>query len=230
MPQKSRAYHQEEEKCPLCKSPSNLVIPVIPDYPKTLKGLTQIQGKLNSFQILKDIFLKNDQTYIQSETENFKAMATFYKKYESLIDEMSNKVFIFNTTFCEWSGQAAEKDSSYTAVDLTQFDVNSKLTQSLIYMANMSTFYGLADFYKNWALTYNLIFRALRLNIVKELSIKGFRDDFMAKVSEKFKGCFEQIKNVVHHEDEFVKCDIESLAFESLSAIVNNSIFFFNFC
>lgn len=217
---KSRAYRQEEIKCPLCKNPANCVIPNFPDIDNEIQSLEDPEDKdIDIEAILKN----NGDEFILNENENSKKMFEIYKKFTQEIDTFVNKLSIMYTFYCDLSRTAAlrvEKSIARPEKKIEDFEVNRSIAEALGYICRISSMIGLPKFVKERLPTYALLFKALRLNIMKEAHLKGFKGDYESAVKLNLEKSAKKLKSILSSEENFLNCDIQELAFENLVNLV----------
>jgi len=92
----TRIYEDDERPCPLCKTQSNVRIPVIRDFLKRINQLPENAENLEVQAVCKAIFENSFSQLLASERKsiNLKTLDEFYKDYSQQIDDFRNQILV----------------------------------------------------------------------------------------------------------------------------------------
>lgn len=190
------------------------MIPVFPGIDAVISALDTPDSKL---------IKENPEEFNYKETPNSQKMLEFYKKHENEIDTFVNKFFIAYTYYCDLTRSCSlrvKEDIRRPEKKIEEFDVNRSLADSFGYICSLSSLIGLAKIIKDRLYNYNMLYKSLRLNIMKEGLLEGFKNDHLKNIKEYNKNFEAKLERVLTFEDEFMNCDVSELAFECFRNLV----------
>ena len=215
----NQAYEQEESMCPLCKSPSNVLIPVIRNYSKVCSAMAP-PDQFNPKELLQDLLFNKEDKHLRAKTQNFEKMVKMFKEVEKQIDSFSNNIMITFNMYLNHSDAVVDRTGGERKIKLLNFDSTVMMGKSLAYMCELGRMVGFFQFVKKNAVHSNLVYKALRLSIVKEVTSKGFAKDYVKKTNAILVDLASLVGSVFRNQEKFLNSCIEDLAMQTFTALV----------
>ena len=175
--------------------------------------------------ILQILANKNPSKIFRKKNANFDKLKQIYDSAQKQLETFSNGLMITYNMYCDHSEAVVDRFGGKSKRETLNFDCTIKLAQSLGYACELGGLVGLIQFVKKTANHYSQVYKAMRLTVIKEVSIKGFVKEFEEKTDLMLENVRSNIRNIFADEDSFLKASLDDLVFEILTSLVSITLY-----